>query len=488
MRKAFPLEAGKGGDRQRLAAHIAFSRGLAVISGGPGTGKTFTLARILLLLSAVEPSLRFRLAAPTGKAAARLTIALAAAQAESSGELGLELPRFPEAVTLHRLLGIQAGPSRRSRATSACLEADVVMVDEASMVDLSLLARLLEDLRDDARLILVGDMHQLASVEPGYVLGDICRAGQMDSFSPDFWAEYQSRSGLKILDPGLEGRGGGGLGDSLVRLTWSHRFPPKSRMARLSRAVNEVETEQDVAKAWNILAGEERDATLVFGGPPPRPRVGGPGVLPPAWRRKLREGYGAFLRATDPGEALRAARDFRVLTALRRGPTGSGHWNRLIEKALGLGRGPCYDHRLLIVTRNDYELKLFNGDIGVILRHAGSLNAYFETAAGDEIREIPVGVLPEHDSAFALTIHKAQGSEFSRTLLLFPEIPLPFLTRELIYTGLTRAREQAEVWCGEDAFREAIRNRMERTSGLAEVLLEPGGEVIPWPSPRTGNP
>jgi len=424
---------------QRTAAATVVERRFGVITGGPGTGKTRTVVVILALLieqfaaRGVRP--RIALAAPTGKAGARLKESIL----KTAGELMLPdavraaLPG--DASTLHRLLGaIPDSPYFRHDA-SRPLAVDAVIVDEASMVDLALMAKLVAAVPATARLILLGDKDQLASVDAGYVLGDIC----------------QSPPGAAV---------------PIVALQKNYRFGNDSGIYRLSAAVNSGAADS----ALELLrAGTHRDLAFAH-----LPVAAG---LAAALRGPVVERYRAYLTAAEPREALRQLNGFRVLCAVRGGPFGVENMNRLVEQLLadtGLidPAKPFYAGRPVLILRNDPQLKLFNGDVGLLLpdREAGGeVRAFFLEADGGLRRLLPAR-LPEHETAFAMTVHKSQGSEFERLLLLLPDRDTPVATRELVYTGITRARSSVEVWAVEAVLRAAIARRTIRASGLREAL------------------
>jgi exodeoxyribonuclease V alpha subunit len=427
--------AGKSDDLQQLAIETALARRFVVISGGPGTGKTTTVLRILerLMSGPGGENLRVALAAPTGKAAARLQ------ETMSAGCIGPLQDRLPTASTLHRLLGSRNGSVYFRHNASNPLPVDLVVVDEASMVPLTMMAKLFEALPKKARLILLGDRDQLASVEPGSVLGNIAEAASQP----------------------------GPLQGSLVVLQKNYRFGNDSSIFALCNAVRDGE----VDRAFEILnSGERPDlgAQIV-----PSPRE-----LPAALRPQIIAGYSPYLSVSDPAEALKEFQKFRVLCALRVGPYGVESLNRQIEEILrteGLisGAQNACPGMPILITRNDYQLRLFNGDIGILLLDpSGSLLAWFIGEDGS-LRQIPPARLPEHQPAFAMTVHKSQGSEFENVLVLLPDMESPALTRELVYTALTRARKRVEVWFQEPVLRAAIARQVRRDSGLKQRFEVP---------------
>lgn len=448
-------------DWQKMAALNAVISNFSVISGGPGTGKTRTVVAILaLLLAQSDKPLRIALAAPSGKAAARLkdSIQIARETLDCSAVVKALIPT--EAATIHRLLGtIPNSPYFRRDGTRPLL-IDAVIVDEASMVDLATMAKLFAAIPTQARVILLGDKDQLTSVEAGYVLGDICNTGAVVEPSQRLVKIFSGTGGARAETCAGE------LRDSIVELRKNYRFASNSGIYRLTDAINCGEAE----RALEMLRAEQyRDITWRL---LPAARS-----LPRAIADKAAGAYQSYLSAVDPAEALRRFEDFRVLCAVRRGPYGVENLNRLIREILsqaglfGLADA-CYRGRPVMVTRNDYNLKLFNGDIGLTWpdSEAGAEMRVFFPAADGRMRRVLPARVPLHETAFAMTVHKSQGSEFERVLLILPENDSPVLTRELLYTGLTRARASVEIWASEKILRSAISRRVERTSGLRDAL------------------
>ena len=419
-------------DMQQVAVETALARRFVVISGGPGTGKTTTVLKILERMTGAQggENLRIALAAPTGKAAARLEETLRG----RNNALNNRLPQA--AFTIHRLLGARPGSAAMRHHAGNPLPVDVMVVDEASMVPLTMMAKLLDALPPAARVILLGDAHQLASVEPGYVLGDIAAAARAPG-SP------------------LEG--------SLVELTRNFRFGDRSAIPALSVAARDG----DAKRAFEILA----DAASPELSSAPVPAAS---ALAQELKPRVIAGYSAYLGERDPGEALKKFQQFRVLCALRSGPYGIETINRKIEailRAEGLiADSPIPRGMPVLITRNDPDLRLFNGDTGILLPDAsGSIAAWFADGEG-AMRQVAPARLPEWEPAFAMTVHKSQGSEYDNVLLMLPPAPNPVCTRELVYTGLTRARRSVEVWFREEALRAAIASPVQRASGLRERL------------------
>lgn len=451
---------------QKLAAATAAARPFAVISGGPGTGKTTTVAKLLAIL--VETGLQggkapaIRLVAPTGKAAARLTESIGAALQ------ALDLPpewveAIPtEAGTLHRLLGVIPGRSQFRHHRGNPLHLDLLVVDEASMVDLPMMARLLDALPRHARLILLGDKDQLASVEAGAVLGDICSfIEQGISPAQAHWLSRQTGYRLQGTPSGASVR------DSLCLLSKSWRFDQHSGIGQLARACNSGDGAA-VEAVWGAgfgdirlhpWAGEAYDALIAQGV----------------------AGYGSYLKAArageDPAAVFKAFNGFQILCALRDGPFGVTGLNERLELALakaGLIQrdGDWYAGRPVMVVRNDHGVGLYNGDMGLCLPDdTGRLKVWFEQPDGT-LRALLPSRLPPHETVYAMTIHKSQGSEFAHTVLVLPDSPSPLLTRELVYTGITRAKARLDLYGDRALLAQAVRKKTERYSGLAERLGE----------------
>jgi len=455
------------GDRQRRAAEVALRRGMTVISGGPGTGKTWTVRNLLTLIyaqsvAAGEPPPRLALAAPTGKAAARVLASirngLEEHLARAAGALpdGADIMKLQDFLgsappsTLHRLLGWRPEhPTRFRHDSEHPLPYDLIVVDEASMVDLAMMCKFVDAVPDTARVVILGDRHQLASVEAGTVLADICE---------------------------------GGGSDAVVFLTESRRFSAESGIGRFANAA----VEGDVAGAmaaippWEAASSVPRPEISTLA---PDPREG----LSRAARSLVVEGYRPYLERLIAGpqggesleqlhlDALRLFDRFRVLCAHRSGRLGvrgvndsSADWLR--EAGLYRGSGPWSLGRPVLITRNDYSVGRFNGDIGLVVRDEDdSWIVVFPGEGGGLSRLSPVR-LPEHQTAFALTIHKSQGSEYDDVLVVLPDKPSKVLTRELVYTGVTRARKRVAVLSGPEVLREGLKRRVHRASGLAGRL------------------
>ncbi|WP_409079691.1 exodeoxyribonuclease V subunit alpha [Pseudomonas sp. SG20056] len=445
-------------DWQRLAAAQAVRRKLAVISGGPGTGKTTTVVRLLAALLE-QPGcehLAIGLAAPTGKAAARMAEAIRNAKAELPVSESIKAALPDEARTLHRLLGSRGdSPQVRHHAANP-LALDVLVVDEASMVDLALMAKLLDALPPSARLILLGDKDQLCAVEAGAVFAELCEGRGFDAQAA---SELQRITGqqVPVSQPSSQ------LGDAVVLLTHSHRFAGDSGIGELARRINGG----DVSGTLNLLKEDRSD--LAWNAQP----------TPNELLERLDQGYAPYISAAksaDPAAAFAAFNTFRALCAQREGAWGVAGINEALEARIKrrsqvASRERWYVGRPVMVRQNDYALGLFNGDIGICLHTEYGLRVFFEGEEG--YRPFAPARLPSHDSAFAMTVHKSQGSEFSEVLLVLPELPSPLLSRSLFYTGITRAKHKVEIWALPPRLGEAVATRAERAAGLAGRLEMP---------------
>jgi len=447
-------------DWQRLAAAQAVRRKLAVISGGPGTGKTTTVVRLLAALleqpGCEHPGgapLAIGLAAPTGKAAARMAEAIRNAKANLPVSESIKAALPDEARTLHRLLGSRGdSPQVRHHAANP-LALDVLVVDEASMVDLALMAKLLDALPPTARLILLGDKDQLCAVEAGAVFAELCEGRGFDAQAA---SELQRITGqqVPVSQPSSQ------LGDAVVLLTHSHRFAGDSGIGELARRINGG----DVSGTLNLLKEDRHD--LAWNAQP----------TPNELLERLDQGYAPYISAAksaDPAAAFAAFNTFRALCAQREGAWGVAGINEALEARIKrrsqvVSRERWYVGRPIMVRQNDYALGLFNGDIGLCLHTEYGLRVFFEGEEG--YRPFAPARLPSHDSAFAMTVHKSQGSEFAEVLLVLPEQPSPLLSRSLFYTGITRAKHKVEIWALPPRLSEAVATRAERAAGLAERL------------------
>ncbi|MEP7071261.1 MAG: exodeoxyribonuclease V subunit alpha [Verrucomicrobiota bacterium] len=456
--------AGGGALLQQLAAYMAATSSLTVISGAPGTGKTRTVALICALLLAPGNELEIALAAPTGKAAARLKEALTNAKTQLPLPADI-LARLPtEASTIQRLLGVMGDSGKFRHDARNPLRADVVIVDEASMIDLALLAKLLAAVRPEARLILVGDKDQLSSVEAGSAFRDICTpGGEPGGVSEDVARDFTKMTGAKIAKGQLPVAP---IQNCVVELRENFRFIAGAGIAELSAAVNRGA----VAEAEVVLRGRSEQVKWKT---TPNLRS-----FPAELRKAVLGKFEVLRQETNPAKALVRLSDFIILCALRRGPFGTRTINRLLERFFFEGGETAATQQYfagqpIIVVENDYQTGLFNGDLGIVLGAAEEQRVYFPGEDGTP-RSFTVARLPEHETAFALTIHKSQGSEFNEALVILPDQDSPILTRELIYTAVTRVRRRVDIWTQKSIFATAIGRTVRRHSGLREALWGEG--------------
>ena len=511
-------------DYQKLACALAARNRFSVITGGPGTGKTTTVVNLLAALQSVaceaadgnssSPYLRIRLSAPTGKAAARLSESIGGAV----DRLPLDnLPGRPDksaiptqVTTLHRLLGSRPGSRSFRHNEDNPLPVDILVIDEASMVDVDLMASVFAALPAKARLIMLGDKDQLASVDAGAVLGELCQRAEGAHYWPETARWLESVSGCQ-LPPELTDAEGVPLDQAVAMLRKSYRFDQRSGIGVLAAATNAGKLDRHLigqcrGQAFEDVAWLALLSDHALTGSPERFYNRGHGRLINETPVEPPVGYGHYLRiirahrpsvggevdareqwdawATD---VLTAFNDFKVLCALRQGPFGVEGLNREIaERLRGTGlierTEGWYEGRPVLITGNDYNLGLMNGDIGVTLsvpwdsneigEPVDTLRVAFPSSDGSgSIRWISPSRLQSLETVYAMTVHKSQGSEFTHACLVIPDRMTPVLTRELVYTGITRARHWLSlVVSQEGVLKEAVGRGVIRASGLARLL------------------
>lgn len=458
-------------DWQKVAVATALKQQLCLISGGPGTGKTRTVSRLLaglqwLQLSEQKPALSIKLVAPTGKAAARLNESIA--DAINNMPLAEELKHLipQQASTIHRLLGLVANRPAKYNPENP-LDADVLVVDEASMIDISLLATLFRALRSTTKVILLGDKDQLASVEAGAILGEL---GQflIEGYSPAH-AEYlqqvcqQQVSTINHHTP---------LRDSLCHLSKSYRFHAQSGIGHLASAINQ----DNPTLSWQCFQHYSDIKLIHYHTTQPAQQIADYAVIE----------YQTYLNQLNQQNTLTLEqikqifslfKQVRILSALRIGTLGIENLNLLIAEQLRKKylvkfrqAHEWYSGKAIMVNQNDPNIQLFNGDIGLALPdNEGHLRVWFESENG-QFRAVSPSRVPSHEPAYVMTIHKSQGSEFEHCIMLLPQEFNPILTNELVYTGITRAKKRLTVFSDENIWKTAIRTHTTRQSGLAEQI------------------
>jgi len=426
-------------DWQCYAALKALKNNLVIISGGPGTGKTYTVSKILALLAEqfihANTECNIALTAPTGKAAARLCAVIKDAKERIDCSEAVKSLIPETASTIHRLLGSTFKTKEFRFNEDNPLPYDVIIVDEASMIDLPLMAKLISATPRHARFIMLGDKDQLASVEPGAVFGDICNTNTEVS-------------------------------DSVVVLQKNYRFSSESGIGALSKLVNAGRGKEalDLIKQGSYINIKWQDI------PPPNDMI-------QLLEQKTLDRYVSYIKASSVEEVFLHFEGFHIVCALRQGPYGVITINQIIEHLLkrkGLIKytGRWYKGQPIMINKNDYKLKLFNGDVGILfpdIENNGNLRAFFKAEEGQHRKILPAR-LSNFEPVYALTVHKSQGSEFDDIIVVLPDRSSDILTRELIYTAITRAKKGIEIWGNKEVFCEAVSRQTIRQSGLKEAL------------------
>lgn len=490
-------------DWQKISTATALTKRLAVITGGPGTGKTTTVTKLLYLLTS-QKNLTIRLVAPTGKAAARLSESIKASKQRLASELqhiaedklNSNMAQIPEeAATLHRLLGVIPNSHQFRHHKDNPLRLDLLIIDEASMVDLPMMHKLLSALPAQASLILLGDQDQLASVEAGAVLADICSGLRVNlANGTNGWQMRYSKQQAELLsqltnypldnfisdDPQI--------GDSLCMLMHSHRFIGDAGIGQLAEAVNQANL-QRIAQVWQtgykeLLWLEHNNINSSSN----HSNLGLEALL-----AQSVEQYGSYLKlmsnsAVSAAEIIESFNQYRILCAMRAGEYGVEGINQSVSMSLAIAglispEQEFYAGRPVIIQSNDYNLGLFNGDIGLILPDESSdskrLMAHFIQADGGLLKVLPAR-LPSHETCYAMTVHKSQGSEFSHVSLVMPIRPSlaqqQLLSKELVYTAITRAKHHFTCLGSQRIFEQASSRLTQRSSGLSERLWSKIGD------------
>jgi len=445
-------------DWQLVAVLQALLNNFTIITGGPGTGKTTTLAKLLIVLFALEPDAKVALAAPTGKASMRMFESLKSSTLPFSVETKAKIDNLKPS-TIHSLLGYKKESVNFKYNAEKPLPYQWVVVDEASMIDVPMFSKLLAALGDNCRIILLGDKDQLASVEAGSLLGDLCQtlpSLNMFSSKSEQWINQFITEPARNIQPEFIGGNMQLLSSHIIELKYSHRFNSQGAIGKVSKAV--IEGDLDKLKSL-IGAPTASNVTFDF-------------EYKEEILSKFVEGYQAYINEPDIAEALKKLNQLRVLVAVRESNRGMKAINKFIElhlrkKGLLKPDGDFYENRPIMVTRNMYDLELFNGDTGILRKDAnGNIKAYFEDVKGG-VKSVLPAYLTYSETVFAMTIHKSQGSEFNKVLVVLPEgTSNALLTRELLYTGITRAKDHITIQGKEDTIDYAVGACVKRISGI----------------------
>lgn len=465
-------------DWQKVATASAIINQVTIVSGGPGTGKTTTVSKILAILVAFHQQtqsspLRIVAAAPTGKAAARLTESLSGAISTLPISQSIKASIPIEALTLHRLLGASMRNNQYMFNKDNPLNVDILLIDEASMIDLPMMASVIAALPEHSRLILLGDKEQLSSVEAGAVFGDLCEQ-RNNGYSQQYIDRIKQLTGYH-LDSSKSikvNSGSPSIADSICLLQKSYRFSNQSSIGILANLIKEGDSHQALA----LLNHKQLDDVVFF---PVENRDEYQHAI-----AQCTEAYQYYLaiiksRPDDIATILTAFNEFRLLCALRDGPFGVKVLNKTIENLLYKNgyihfnkQGIWYIGRPVMILKNSFSLGLFNGDIGITLPafdNSNQLKVYFRLPSG-EVKGFSTVQLPEHETAYAMTIHKSQGSEFVKVAIILPDDYSPLLTRSLFYTAITRAKKQVVLYSSKAIIEKTIKSQISRQSGLRELL------------------
>ncbi len=464
---------------QKVAAILALSNDFLVISGGPGTGKTTTAGSILALLlkqnKEQNKELNIKMVAPTGKAADRLNESIKEFKIKKAEEIAVEIINaIPEnAQTIHRFLGINSHKPAFTKYNKAPV--DVLLIDEASMVSLPIFAKTFEVLNDDCKVILLGDKDQLMAVENGNVLNDITSVEELNKFTEKFVDITKNITDNKLVLPVADNKNNP-IENIAVQLEHSWRFNSNSGIGELSKAVNSATS---TTKDDEILSVFDKFEKIEIKNITNEEEI--TKFIKKICEEQLKD-YVNSVNKKNIKEIFEQLAKFRILCAINNGPFGVKEINKTIEQALfpDEATGSFYNGQSIMITKNDYNLKLSNGDVGVIIKDEenGEFKAYFKKKKDDDKEEknddyitYNPSSLDEYTTAFAISIHKSQGSEFDKVFIIFPPSENRILTKELLYTGITRAKEECTIIAGDNIFVKAAKRKITRQSGLKSKLI-----------------
>lgn len=457
----FPTSDAVKIDWQKIATISAVLNQFNIITGGPGTGKTTTVAKLLSILFTIHPNMKVALAAPTGKAATRMAESLKNA-GKNFSNLQSKFESL-EPLTIHRLLGVNKNDIYFKHHAENPLNHDLIIIDESSMIDISLFSKLLAAIKPGAKLILLGDKDQLASVEAGSLFGDLCMAqGELNQFSHQsisYINQFMDNEKSKLTEKNTTDSKHL-LFEHIIELQHSYRFSNEGGIGKLSQSIinNKVEdlkTFFDTSE--NAVQIDFDYSDEIF--------------------EEFIEGFRSYIEEKNIAEALKKLNQLKVLCAVREGESGLYALNEKIQKHLQQKKliqinTQFYEHRPVIVNSNNYELGLFNGDIGIVRKdEKGQLKVWFESSDGSLKSFLPA-FIDAVDTVFAMTIHKSQGSEFNEVLVVLPDVEeMPLLTRELLYTAVTRAREKVIIQAKENVILKTVEKRVQRGSGISDRFI-----------------
>lgn len=461
-----PTTTADGVNWQLVAAILAVLQRFTIITGGPGTGKTTTVAKILSLLYTQIPDLKVGLAAPTGKAAVRMAESLKAASFAMSDEVKTSIENLIPS-TIHRLLKTIPHSPYFKHNQSNPLPYDVLIIDESSMIDVALFAKLFDAVGSNTRLILLGDKDQLASVEAGSLFGDLCRSlPQLNTFSDQkarLINAVISQPNLHLQETHISGSSAHPLFEHIIELKKSHRFSDEKGIGKLSKAIINNDVPALEAFIDKPRSGEVEIDT----------------EYKPEIFEAFIAGYADYIQEPDIQIALQKLNNLRVLCAIREGQHGLHQLNLAIESHLRKLKllektGDFYNNRPIIITKNYYDLNLFNGDVGIIRPdEKGRLKAWFENGKKELMPGILPGYISDAETVFAMTVHKSQGSEYGKVLMVLPNQPdIPVLTRELLYTGVTRAKSKVIIQGSPAVIMQTAERVVQRASGILDRFSE----------------
>ncbi|KAA5536842.1 exodeoxyribonuclease V subunit alpha [Taibaiella lutea] len=462
-------------DWQLVAVLVALLQDFTIITGGPGTGKTTTVAKILTLMFTMHPSLKVAMVAPTGKAAARMSESLMKTQATASDDIKSNFARLKSS-TIHRLLGWQQGTPYFRHNAENHLPYDLIIVDESSMIDVALFAKLLQAIGKGTRVILLGDKDQLASVEAGSLFGDLCNAvNPLNHFSESwrsFINQFITDDDRKIPKERMGGNIEHPLFRHIIELQHSYRFDGNKGIGKIARAVI-----QNDEKILERFLEERKDEQVLIDQ-----------LYKEQVFLKFIEGYKAIITEKSLFDedgiiaALNNLGNLRILCALNEGDQGVYQMNARVEAYLAREKGIqpndiFYEHRPIMITKNNYTLGLYNGDVGILRKDKNNVMKAWFLQSGENgtvsLKSVLPGFIMHMETVYAMTIHKSQGSEFNNVLVVLPKQQSGhILTRELVYTAITRAKEKVVIQADKEVLLAAAKAQVKRGSGIIERLQE----------------